>query len=249
MTLAPGRAGSKVRRESTVRRGDPLHPIVTASRAARAAERAYHGAPAPARALARLRPRICPFELILPLVPAGSAVLDIGCGSGLLLALLALDGRLGRGVGIDADRRAVAAAQRMRAALPPALRASVSIEHGDAAAAWPSGPFDVVALVDVLHHVPPDAQRALVARACAAVEPGGLVLIKDMAPRPRWCALANQAHDLLLARQWIHHRAMAEIEAWARDAGCVVERRGRAARWWYQHDWLLLRRGASGRSP
>src|SRR5689334_21497649 len=51
------------------------------------------------RFFATHRPTISPFDLLLPLVPARASVLDVGCGNGLLLGLLARDGKLGRGVG------------------------------------------------------------------------------------------------------------------------------------------------------
>ena len=40
------------------------------------------------RSLAALRPFICPFGPILSSVPAGVSVLDVGCGNGLVLALM-----------------------------------------------------------------------------------------------------------------------------------------------------------------
>ena len=37
------------------------------------------------------------------------------------------------------------------------------------------------------------------------VRPGGKLIVKEIATRPRWRALANQLHDLILARQWVQH--------------------------------------------
>jgi protein-L-isoaspartate O-methyltransferase len=41
----------------------------------------------------RLRPHIAPFHTLLPLVPKGSRVLDIGGGSGLWAGLLVQTGQ------------------------------------------------------------------------------------------------------------------------------------------------------------
>jgi 2-polyprenyl-3-methyl-5-hydroxy-6-metoxy-1,4-benzoquinol methylase len=218
--------------------------IDTPGAAARAAARLYASAPLGARALARLRPWICPFERLVPLVPVGARVLDVGCGSGLLLGLLARAGRLAGGVGIDADLGAIAAAEAMRTALPPPLRARLRFARQDAEAPWPAEPFTVVALIDVLHHLPPSRQHALIERALLAVEPGGMLLYKDMAARPRWRAAANRAHDLLMARQWVHHRALAEVEAWAAAAGFACAHRARIARGPYGHELAVFRRVA-----
>jgi SAM-dependent methyltransferase len=41
----------------------------------------------------RLRPHIAPFQQLLPLVPANSRVLDVGCGSGLWAGLMVVTGQ------------------------------------------------------------------------------------------------------------------------------------------------------------
>ncbi len=170
-------------------------------------------------------------------------MLDVGCGSGLFLGLLAALGRLGSGTGLDADAGAIAAATTMARSLP-AGAAPLRFLRRDAASPWQAGEAQVVTLIDVLHHLPPGAQLRLARQAAEAVPRGGLLLYKDMACRPRWSALANQLHDLVLARSWIHHRALAEVEEAALLAGLTLVQRGRAQRAWYTHEWLLLRRPA-----
>ena len=125
--------------------------VLTPGAVARAAATLYADAAPRARVLARLRPWICPFERLVGLVPEGARVLDVGCGNGLLLGLLASEGRIASGIGLDADARAIIAAERMRARLPDPARLEFRCQ--DAHAEWPAGPFDVVSLVDVLHHV------------------------------------------------------------------------------------------------
>ncbi len=189
----------------------------------------YARAPLRARALARLRPTICPFERILPLVPRGAAALDIGCGAGLWLGLLAELGRIRSGLGIDADARAIAVARAMAAARP-AGAAPLAFSAVRAEDPWPAGGCDAVCLIDVLHHLPREIQLPTVARAARAVPPGGVLIYKDMAPRPLGYALANRAHDLLLAHDWIHHRPLSEVERTAQAEGLAVDgaRPGRA---------------------
>ncbi len=203
------------------------------------ARKLYASAPLIARSFQRLRPRICPFDVLVALVPTGARVLDVGCGSGLFLGLLAASGRLGSGVGIDRDARALAVAETMRLTLgePSCVR----FTSGDAGE-LPPGTFTIVALIDVLHHVPPSAQVAVVLGAAERVAPGGLLLCKDIARRPRWRALMNRLHDLLLARQWAHHPDGAALVAACEGAGLRVERHERIDRWWYGHELIVARR-------
>ncbi len=206
------------------------------------------------RLLQRYRPFICPFEELLPHCPAGSRVLDVGCGGGLWLHLLNATDRLGEGLGFDSSAAAIELAQR--ATIAPAASAAPSdairteprlrFIHLDVRAPWPDGTFDVVSIIDVLHHVPPAAQRSVITLACARVRPGGVLLYKDMCRRPRWRALMNRLHDLVLARQWINYAPVEDVEAWAVSAGMQIERRAFFPRWWYGHELrVFVKRGES----
>lgn len=204
------------------------------------AKRLYAGGRAISVQLQVLRPFICPFEEILPLVPKGASILDAGCGAGLFLGLLADSGRISRGSGFDSSPKAVSLAQHMTRNL--ATNASIDIRQIDATAPWPDGTYDVVSLVDVLHHVPPEHHTSVLAHATKCVRVGGLFLYKDMATRPRWRAACNQAHDLLLAHQWIHHVEIELVDAWAAQNGLRKKTQGAASRYWYGHEWCVYER-------
>ena len=61
----------------------------------------------PRRTILKYRPFICPFEELLPYVPDGSSVFDIGCGCGLFLLALAFADKRISGVGVDVASEAV----------------------------------------------------------------------------------------------------------------------------------------------
>ena len=77
--------------------------------------------------------------------------------------------------------------------LEPEVRAEIQtrLDEGDApGAALPSGPFSLVALMGVLHHVPGrETRAALVAAAADRLAPGGLLALTlwRFAGRPRRC--------------------------------------------------------------
>lgn len=194
----------------------------------------YQDAPRLLRLTQVHRPRICPMAEVLQAIPAGSRTLDVGCGGGSLLMLGVLTGRVSGGVGFDASGPAIEAARRAGARLPrpDALR----LEHRRVQDGWPQGPFDAVTVIDVLHHVPPAAQAGVIELAASRLAPGGVLVYKDMCRRPRWRALANRAHDLLMARQWIHTPPVARVEAWAAGHGLVRVRALDRAVLWYGHE-------------
>lgn len=199
------------------------------------------------RAMAYGRPFISPFHVLVDQVPAGSTLLDVGCGNGLLVNLLVSGARISRGVGFDSSWPAIEAAREASRACGAGVRAEFA--HLAADAQWPAGTFDVVSLIDVLHHIPPSAQRRVVDQALAKVIPGGLFLFKDIGSRPLWRALANRIHDLVLARQWIHYVEPAQVIAWAREGGFMLEHRQTINMLWYGHELLVFRRPPAAAGP
>jgi SAM-dependent methyltransferase len=164
-----------------------------------------------------LRPHLAPFDELLGVVPEGARVLDVGCGSGLFLALLAWRGPIGPSVGFDASKQAIAVANEMRAGLPGEQPLQFVVR--DAGDAWPEGDFDVISLIDLVHHLPYELHRPVLQQAARRVRPGGLLLYKDIGARPRWKALANRVQDMIIAREWSRYADLDQVVAWAAEEG------------------------------
>ncbi len=208
------------------------------------ARRLYGSAGTIHRAMATYRPYICPMHRLLALVPVGSTVLDVGCGGGLFLGLLAVTERIQKSAGFDMSALAIAEAKAMADRLPdPSV---VSFHLGDSPAVVPSQSdgFDVVSIIDVLHHVPTAAQEAFFRAAAARVRVGGLLLYKDMVDHPDWRAWANSVHDLVVARQVVRYAPISRVEAWAKAAGLVEKDAARENVLWYGHELRLFERTA-----
>ncbi len=188
------------------------------------------------------RPLLCPFEELIKVVPAQARVLDVGCGGGLFLALLVATGRISEGIGFDASRMAIEVAQRLEPNLPAGHR--IRFEHRGVDEPWLDEMFDVVSIIDLMHHVPPAEQESLFLKASHHVAPGGLLLYKDVSEGPAWRALASRLHDLVIARQWIHIVPFANVVRWAEAAGLEPERHDRIDVLWYGHELGVFRRPA-----
>jgi SAM-dependent methyltransferase len=207
------------------------------------ARQLYVGGPYLMRKLMHYRIRICPFERLLPLVPPGASVLDVGCGAGLFLALLSGVVPELVGVGFDHSGLAIKTAARMAEEVKKAgLSADLTFVRLGTAEPWPSGTFDVVSLVDVLHHVPPAHQKGVFERATKSVKPNGILLYKDMADHPVFQAGMNRLHDLILARQWIHYVPIRRIEEWAGECGLTITHAKEISRFWYRHEVRVFRK-------
>jgi len=108
-------------------------------------------------------------------------VLDIGCGNARFARFLHDHGYVLDYQGLDANAGLLASA---RARLEPPLSDRCAlIEHDFLAGttpgdALPAGPFDLIALMGVLHHVPgADWRLALLRAAAERLRPGGLLAL------------------------------------------------------------------------
>lgn len=211
---------------------------IARARLARVAKRLYPKGPMVSRILHQLRPYICPFEVLVNTVPPGSRILDVGCGAGLFLGMLAYTGRISYGRGFDASKRAIELAHQMQSHLPH--NSPLKFEHKDVAEPWPKGVYDVVSIIDVLHHVSSDQQQAVILQAAAHIAPHGMLIYKDMVRRPAWRAWANRLHDLLVARDWIHYAEFSSVAQWALEGGLVLTKHDYISRFYYGHEMAVF---------
>jgi 2-polyprenyl-3-methyl-5-hydroxy-6-metoxy-1,4-benzoquinol methylase len=143
------------------------------------------------RAHVRVRWATCPFPAVAQQVPDSGRILEIGCGHGLLSLLLAQTSSRRDVHGIDVDEDKLDAARG--AAVRGDLTATFDVATGDV---LPEGPWDGIAIVDVLYLLDGDAQRALLASCAERLAPGGALVVKEMATEPRWKAAWNTAQEV-----------------------------------------------------
>ena len=115
---------------------------------------------------------------ILPHLPRCGSLLDVGCGNGRLVSLLARERPGLRYLGVDAAPELLAAARARAAAL---TAVAVSFRPADIARpGWSRPlprPFDCAVLLAVLHHIPGFDRRAAVLRETGSLlVPGGRLI-------------------------------------------------------------------------
>jgi len=192
----------------------------------RAADR-YVGASITAWEFARGKLRGDPIyraTLSADVLASGGTLLDVGCGQGLTLALLAearraVDAgawppgsppppRFERMAGIETRRRVAAIARA-------ALEGDAEIIDGDARTLSMER-ASAVLLFDVLHLMRPEEQDALLTETAARLEPGGVVLVREADASAGWRFTAVRLGNRLKAiafgtrHQSFHARTEAE---------------------------------------
>ncbi|MPZ17254.1 MAG: DUF2062 domain-containing protein [Luteitalea sp.] len=170
-------------------------------------------------------------------LPSGGTLVDVGCGQGLMLALLA-DARQemeeGRWpstlpppprfdglAGLELRRRVAHIAER-------ALEKDATIVHGDARHTLPRG-CRVVLCFDVLHLMSAEDQDQLLASVASALEPGGILVVREADAAGGWRFQMVRAGNWIKAiaigrwRQRFHFRTTDEWLACLARHGFVAD--------------------------
>jgi SAM-dependent methyltransferase len=150
---------------------------------------------------------------------SGDTLVDIGCGQGLMLALLA-EGAARAGSWNDAPaprfRRLIGVETRTRVARLAriALESDAIVVNADART-LDLEPCDTLLLFDVLHMMTPHDQDVFLARVATGLRPGGTILIREADAGSGWrftfVAIGNRLKALALGRwrQRFHFRTAA----------------------------------------
>ncbi len=176
----------------------------------------YARLPFSARLFVRLRLAILPLEEVESAVPSG-AVLDVGCGYGLLAHYMAAKDPRRTVTGLEYDSVLVARAGRTAEGVP-----RVRFVRGDAETMVPER-YDGVVLCDVLHHLSPAGQEHLLAAAARSLRPGGRLIAKDIEKERSVFYYWNLFHDRVMRLSGpTFHRTAEEWADMARAGGLRI---------------------------
>lgn len=174
-----------------------------------------------------IRKRAIPRQALMENLPRSGSVLEIGCGEGLILELLAP--AMGPVVGVDFDERKISLARsrtRGRAITLTTSDAFVFLD-GQASESW-----DNVILVDTLSSFPPAQQFALLAETLRILTPSGMLFLKTIDGNAGWKTTFSTALSFLIYKvlrlsrsqsQEFHYLAANELQSYFRrsGAGCT----------------------------
>ena len=189
-------------------------------------------------------------------LPGSGRLIDLGCGRGILLSLVraatdaARADRLPVGwpawvgrpelYGVDASRSAVAVARG-------ALEHDAELECVNLVG-WQPPPCRAAVLLDVLHYLPVEAQDGLLERVVAALEPGGLVIVREADANGSRAFHLTAAAERLRAilrgrpRQRFWFRPVDDVATRLEELGLVVERQAMSVGTPFENHLLTARR-------
>ncbi|PIB34636.1 hypothetical protein BFP72_04030 [Reichenbachiella sp. 5M10] len=145
------------------------------------------------------RPLVCPLNTLLSYLKPGEKVFDIGCGSGQFSLLVAHYCKPKKIFGIEISQTLVTNA---RALLHPYRETlDYTFEYFDGITIPDAiNEYDTIFMIDVVHHIPKDGQRAFIKQLYEKMSPGSRLIIKDInAASP--LVYFNKFHDLVFARE------------------------------------------------
>lgn len=156
-------------------------------------------------------------DLILELIgpPDGKAILDVGCGDGLLA--LELSRRGANVVGIDTSEDMIAAARKRTRERGADVRFDVA---GAEALPFEPASFDVVIAITVLCSV--EDAAAAVDEMVHVLKPGGRLIVGELGRYSTWAAL-RRIKGWLGSPVWraARFRSAAELKQLAQDASLI----------------------------
>ena len=162
--------------------------------------RMYRAAPLITRIHLRLRIWNYPRRMWPYLSGLEGSFLTLGVGYAMVEAMVALRNPATRFRAVDRSSWRIAIARKALADVP-----NLTLEVLDLDSAFPGGRVDGFLLIDILHHLAPPVQEAVLHNAARALLPNGTLIVKECGTRPFWKKVVNYLTDAIGApfeRTW-----------------------------------------------
>lgn len=165
----------------------------------------------------RYRPYICPFDELLEYARHASSVFDVGCGSGQFCALVARFTDVARIKGVEIDPSLIEDGISISRAFPHDKKLAFEVYDGTTIP-QDIAEYDLVFMIDVLHHLPKDDRAEFIRKVHSAMKAGARLMLKDIDAASPLLPF-NKIHDLLFSRELGHEISRESAEGMVSSLG------------------------------
>ena len=168
-----------------------------------------------------LKSLLTPFGSLDSSLPKAGSICDLGCGSGMYSIYLWLKSGKRRVIGVDQSPSRIAYAKQVSSHIP-----NLTFGVTDFNKAYTLPGADAYLINDVLHHIPDEGKRNLIAKVYSRMPKEGILVIKDMTKRHKVKFFLNYVNDIIMTRyQPLHFIAREDLTNLLETAGFRVRSR------------------------
>jgi 2-polyprenyl-3-methyl-5-hydroxy-6-metoxy-1,4-benzoquinol methylase len=184
------------------------------------------------------RPLISPFDELINSLSNSESIFDIGCGSGQLALLIAEFTKAKRIGGIEINETLVANADELLNEYRNRIDINFQIYDGKII---PNiiGDYDVILLIDVLHHVPKEFQIKFLQEIFNKMNMGSHLIIKDINANSPF-VFFNKLHDLIFSQEIGNEVKLKSLAFEVNKIGFKILQSSKKQLYVYPHYTLIL---------
>lgn len=142
-----------------------------------------------------LRYILLPFKCIEPYLPKKGFIVDLGSGYGSYDIYFALRESKRKIVGLELIKSRVNIAKQASKGIK-----NVNFKPQDFTKDSKIKSADAICMLDFIHHIPYPTQEVILRECFKKLKKNGLLIIKDIAEKPRWKFLHNYIHDKIMTK-------------------------------------------------
>ncbi|HXB40017.1 MAG TPA: class I SAM-dependent methyltransferase [Bacteroidia bacterium] len=185
----------------------------------------------------KYRPVICPFDDLLKYTHNKKKLFDIGCGSGQFSLVAANFTGVEKIMGIEISEVLINNANALAAKYGAGKEFIFKTFDG---AHFPDemSDYEVIFLIDVLHHVPKDKQHSFLESIFKKMAPGAQLILKDINGASPF-VLCNKMHDIVFAGEIGNEISVAKAKKWLEGTGFKIKEEYTKQVFVYPHYFLI----------
>lgn len=188
----------------------------------------------------KYRPIICPFDKLIALIGNKKSMFDIGCGSGQFCSLIANFTSVTKIKGVEINERLVNNANEINSDFVGRKELVFSVFDGKTLPEDIKN-YEIVYLIDVIHHVPKDQQTNFIKEIYNKMNTGSTLIFKDInASHP--FVFFNKIHDLVFAGEIGHELAYSKVRELLLSIGFTIEESFKQTTFVYPHYFIICRK-------